>query len=575
MLNGNASWQATGGTLSGGTTNYIPKWTSATTLSSTSLLFDNGTNVGVGTATPYSRLDVVGTSTATDGQTGVFVDIQNSSNTTNNLTGIRFTGSSLNSYKKVGILVPYTSGLFGISDMIFALNNIQNTSLVSTADARMIIKSNGNVGIGTINPAAALSVSRSGSEATVDVVSYSGTSTITPSVSFKRARGTEGTPAAVQSGDLIGSIDFFAHTGSSFAGWGASITAAASGTHSGTSYPTNLTFHTTNANSTLLIERMRINASGNIGIGTINNVPSLLTVGGNMAIGANYTTTAAPTNGLIVEGNVGIGIASASNRLSVVGNSSDVNHTSTAGIIRAHNSSVSGGVGILGRVTETATNSGNRTGVSGIAWWGISENTGLYGWGYGGTHAYGIYAQAGGASTANWAGYFAGSVHITGSISKGSGTFKIDHPLDPENKYLYHSFVESPDMMNIYNGNITTDASGIAVVALPAYFEALNKDFRYQLTVISTFAQAIVLEKVNGNKFSIKTDKPNVEVSWQVTGVRKDPFANQNRVIPEVDKPHGQKGKYLHPEAFGLPASRGTDYNPEMEKNNQRNERDK
>jgi len=44
------------------------------------------------------------------------------------------------------------------------------------------------------------------------------------------------------------------------------------------------------------------------------------------------------------------------------------------------------------------------------------------------------------------AGYFSGNVQITGTISKGGGSFKIDHPLDPENKYLYHSFIESPDI---------------------------------------------------------------------------------------------------------------------------------
>lgn len=49
-----------------------------------------------------------------------------------------------------------------------------------------------------------------------------------------------------------------------------------------------------------------------------------------------------------------------------------------------------------------------------------------------------------------------GNVAVQNTLSKGGGSFKIDHPLDPENKYLYHSFVESPDMMNVYNGNITT-----------------------------------------------------------------------------------------------------------------------
>ena len=136
-----------------------------------------------------------------------------------------------------------------------------------------------------------------------------------------------------------------------------------------------------------------------------------------------------------------------------------------------------------------------------------------------------------------------GDLDVLGSLSKQSGTFKIDHPLDPENKWLYHSFVESPDMMNIYNGNVVTDAEGNATVELPAYFEALNIEFRYQLTVIGQFAQVIVSEKVTGNQFSIKSDKPNVEVSWQVTGIRNDGYARDNRVIPEVDKTGYDRGQ--------------------------------
>ncbi len=81
------------------------------------------------------------------------------------------------------------------------------------------------------------------------------------------------------------------------------------------------------------------------------------------------------------------------------------------------------------------------------------------------------------------AAYFSGDVYVNGTLGKAGGGFKIDHPLDPANQYLQHSFVESPDMMNVYNGNIRTDANGEATVMLPL-FEALNRDFRYQLTVI-------------------------------------------------------------------------------------------
>jgi len=146
-----------------------------------------------------------------------------------------------------------------------------------------------------------------------------------------------------------------------------------------------------------------------------------------------------------------------------------------------------------------------------------------------------------------------GKVDVIGTLSKGGGSFKIDHPLDPANKYLYHSFVESPDMKNIYDGTITTDGAGLATVTLPDWFEALNRDFRYQLTVIGQFAQAIVASEISGNQFSIRTDKPSVKVSWQVTGVRQDAFANANRIPVEVEKAPADRGRYLYPEVIGAP----------------------
>ncbi|MEO1627875.1 MAG: hypothetical protein AAFV25_22190, partial [Bacteroidota bacterium] len=163
-------------------------------------------------------------------------------------------------------------------------------------------------------------------------------------------------------------------------------------------------------------------------------------------------------------------------------------------------------------------------------------------------------------STAERAGIFDGDVliygdlNVTGNLGKASGTFKIDHPLDPGNKYLVHSFVESPDMMNIYNGNTVTDAQGLAVVQLPDYFNAANKDFRYQLTTIGSFAKVMVKQKISDNQFVIQSDEPNVEVSWQVTGVRADKWANANRINPEV--PKEKPDTYLHPEVFGQPLSK-------------------
>ena len=145
-----------------------------------------------------------------------------------------------------------------------------------------------------------------------------------------------------------------------------------------------------------------------------------------------------------------------------------------------------------------------------------------------------------------------GNLSITGNLSKGSGSFKIDHPLDPANKYLSHSFVESPDMMNIYNGLVVLDTKGEASVVLPDYFQALNSDFRYQLTAIGAPGPNLyVAEEISGNHFRIAGGKPGAKVSWQVTGVRQDAYAKAHRINVEEDKPADQKGHYLHPELFG------------------------
>jgi hypothetical protein len=166
--------------------------------------------------------------------------------------------------------------------------------------------------------------------------------------------------------------------------------------------------------------------------------------------------------------------------------------------------------------------------------------------------------------TEDYAGDFGGPVMVnnnltvTGSINKSATTFKIDHPLDPENKYLSHSAVESPDMMNIYNGNVTLDANGEAVVDLPEWFEALNRDFRYQLTPIGSPAPDLyVSETVQDNRFKIAGGSEGLMVSWQVTGVRQDPYAEANRVQVERLKSPEEQGTYIHPDLYGQPAEKG------------------
>jgi len=149
-------------------------------------------------------------------------------------------------------------------------------------------------------------------------------------------------------------------------------------------------------------------------------------------------------------------------------------------------------------------------------------------------------------------GYFAGNLNVTGKVTKGSGSFKIDHPLDPANKYLSHSFVESPDMKDVYDGVARLDTKGEAWVDLPDYFEALNGEFRYQLTAIGAPAPRLyVAREVSQNRFKIAGGRPGGRVSWQVTGIRHDAYANAHRIPVTEDKPAAEQGSYLHPDVYG------------------------
>ena len=112
-------------------------------------------------------------------------------------------------------------------------------------------------------------------------------------------------------------------------------------------------------------------------------------------------------------------------------------------------------------------------------------------------------------------------------------------------------------MLNVYNGNIMLDAQGEAWVVLPEWFEALNRDFRYQLTPIGAPGPNLyVAQEVVGNRFKIAGGAAGGRVSWQVTGVRQDRWANAHRVPVEKDKSEADRGFYLHADAFGQPDSK-------------------
>jgi hypothetical protein len=336
--------------------------------------------------------------------------------------------------------------------------------------------------------------------------------------------------------------------------------------------------------------------SGNLSVtGRISAGPiSVVTASGNAAVAGNDQSSGGSvgvqgnsangfglfgnsTNGIGAYGASGssYGVYGVSNGIAVYGISDSTSDLSdnegvygTGPIGVAGSSATENGIGVFGTGSNVGVEAYGATGV-----YSVGSSTGLSGdgsgWGVYGTSPSangvggGFYNTSTGTALfaanqtqGSYAAFFLGNVEVDGNLSKAGGSFKIDHPLDPANKYLYHSFVESPDMKNIYDGNVTTDGSGLATVTLPDWFEALNRDFRYQLTVIGQFAQAMVVSEVSNNQFTIKTDKPNVKVSWQVTGIRQDAWANANRIPVEVSKEPADQGLYLHPELFGAPSEK-------------------
>ena len=164
---------------------------------------------------------------------------------------------------------------------------------------------------------------------------------------------------------------------------------------------------------------------------------------------------------------------------------------------------------------------------SGVGVWGVSDN-------------------------GPFAGFFQGDVRVTGTLSKGGGGFTIDHPQDPENRYLHHSFVESSERKNIYNGVAVLDDNGEAAVVLPGWFEELNRDFCYQLTPLGQPAPDLhIAHEVSGGRFAIAGGVAGQRVCWQVTGVRDDAWARSHELTVEEDKAADDQGRFMHPELHG------------------------
>ena len=249
-------------------------------------------------------------------------------------------------------------------------------------------------------------------------------------------------------------------------------------------------------------------------------------------------------------------------------------HGSSASNVGVHGDSTSS-TGVFGKSdTGLGVDAGSRTGTgvfghseSGFGIHGATTNNrGVFGHGLGDRDTVGVWGESDngvgvvGVSANGTAGHFNGFVEVLGDLTvngrlrKQGGGFRIDHPCDPANKYLNHSFVESPEMKNVYDGVAQLDEEGVATVDLPEWFEALNGDFRYQLTAIGGAAPNLhVAEEISENRFKIAGGEGGMKVCWQVTGSRKDAWASANPFVVEQEKPEEERGLYLEPGLYDAP----------------------
>jgi hypothetical protein len=186
------------------------------------------------------------------------------------------------------------------------------------------------------------------------------------------------------------------------------------------------------------------------------------------------------------------------------------------------------GVGESGAGVHGESNTGN--GLVGMASPTLA-NAGLYSAQIDGSGNYQNEAQI---STLSYAGLFHGDVFVEKTLHAGVKGFRIDHPADPANQYLEHASVESSDRKNVYDGIAELGDRGQAEVELPRWFGILNGDFRYQLTCLGEHAPVFIVKEVEGNRFQIAGGRPGLRVSWQITGIRRDPLANAHPLVAEA-----------------------------------------
>lgn len=303
------------------------------------------------------------------------------------------------------------------------------------------------------------------------------------------------------------------------------------------------------------------------GLDQLVGLNDLRLYGDNSTIGALSDLFVGPNGDVLIQnGNLGIGLAGPTDKLHVNGDIRVADDRDIFGldILQGFND-----LRFSGDATGGPDFIIQASGLSGIG--GISPNVALDVNNFSSNSSGAIFVATNASGSDKFQIWDNGDVFAIGdfTVSGGTKNFMLDHPLDPANKDLYHNAVESPDHVTYYHGTVTLDASGSASVDLPDYFEALNKDFHYQLTCIGGFAQVYVSDEIADNEFSIAGGTPGLKVSWQVSATRNDPWAQDHPYEAEVDKKPSHKGKYWYPKGYGKSKEYQIGYNAKKDGMNQ------
>jgi len=118
-----------------------------------------------------------------------------------------------------------------------------------------------------------------------------------------------------------------------------------------------------------------------------------------------------------------------------------------------------------------------------------------------------------------------------GDLSKESGSFKIDHPLESKSDthYLVHSFIEGPQADLIYRGKVTL-VNGGATINIDTHSNMTEGTFVVLCRDIQSFTTnetgwTAVRSNVSGNILTIEAQDSSCTdtISWMVVGERQDP----------------------------------------------------